>query len=114
MCQRRGAKIEGTLTSAGSLRIHGRLTGAITVEGNEAGAILAATPFGILMVPMCYGLLKTLRSDRRDEERREIEEIMTPQQAPTGPSPRPATGGPAAQQMTAEDPLERGRRRTSE
>ena len=88
--------------------------GTDALDGLTNGAILAATPFGILMVPMCYGLLKTLRSDRRDEERREIEEIMTPQQAPTGPSPRPATGGPAAQQMTAEDPLERGRRRTSE
>jgi glycine betaine transporter len=88
--------------------------GTDALDGLTNGAILAATPFGILMVPMCYGLLKTLQSDRRDEERREIEEIMTPQQAPTGPSPRPATGGPAAQQMTAEDPLERGRRRTSE
>jgi glycine betaine transporter len=88
--------------------------GTDALDGLTNGAILAATPFGILMVPMCYGLLKTLRSDRRDEERREIEEIMTPQQAPTGSPPRPATGGPAAQQMTAEDPLERGRRRTSE
>jgi glycine betaine transporter len=88
--------------------------GTDALDGLTNGAILAATPFGILMVPMCYGLLKTLQSDRRDEERREIEEIMTPQQAPTGPPPRPATGGPAAQQMTVEDPLERGRRRTSE
>jgi choline-glycine betaine transporter len=89
--------------------------GTDALDGLTNGAILAATPFGILMVPMCYGLLKTLRSDRRDEERREIEEIMTPQQAPTGSPPRPATGGgPAAQQMTAEDPLERGRHRTSE
>ena len=34
----RGAKIEGTLTSAGSLEIHGRLTGAITVEGEVSVA----------------------------------------------------------------------------
>jgi cytoskeletal protein CcmA (bactofilin family) len=34
----RGARIEGTLTSAGSLRIHGRLTGAITVEGEVSVA----------------------------------------------------------------------------
>jgi glycine betaine transporter len=88
--------------------------GTDALDGLTNGAILAATPFGILMVPMCYGLLKTLQSDRRDEERREMEEIMTPQQAPTGPSPRPATGGPAAQQMSAEDPLERERHRTSE
>ena len=88
--------------------------GSDALDGLTNGAILAATPFGILMVPMCYGLLKTLQSDRREEERREMEEIMTPRQAPTGPPPRPATGGPAAQQMTAEDPLERGRHRTSE
>lgn len=34
----RGARIEGTLTSAGSLRIHGHLTGAITVEGEVSVA----------------------------------------------------------------------------
>jgi cytoskeletal protein CcmA (bactofilin family) len=34
----RSARIEGTLTSAGSLRIHGHLTGAITVEGEVAVA----------------------------------------------------------------------------
>jgi cytoskeletal protein CcmA (bactofilin family) len=34
----RDARIEGTLTSAGSLRIHGRLTGAITVEGEVSVA----------------------------------------------------------------------------
>jgi cytoskeletal protein CcmA (bactofilin family) len=34
----RGARIEGTLTSAGSLEIHGRLTGAITVEGEVSVA----------------------------------------------------------------------------
>ena len=34
----RGAKIDGTLTSAGSLEIHGRLTGAITVEGEVSVA----------------------------------------------------------------------------
>jgi glycine betaine transporter len=39
------------------------------------GAILAATPFGILMVPMCYGLYKTLKTDYR-EERRAMEEVM--------------------------------------
>jgi cytoskeletal protein CcmA (bactofilin family) len=32
----RTARIEGTLTSTGSLRIHGHLTGAISVEGEVA------------------------------------------------------------------------------
>jgi cytoskeletal protein CcmA (bactofilin family) len=34
----RGARIDGTITSAGSLEIHGRLTGAITVEGEVSVA----------------------------------------------------------------------------
>jgi len=34
----RGATIDGTLTSGGSLEIHGRLTGAITVEGEVSVA----------------------------------------------------------------------------
>jgi glycine betaine transporter len=88
--------------------------GTDALDGLTNGAILAATPFGILMVPMCYGLLKTLQSDSRDEERRVTEGVMTPQQASAGSPPRPATGGSASQQMTAEDPLERGRHRTSE
>lgn len=37
--------------------------------------ILAATPFGILMVPVCYGLYKTLKTDYR-EERREMQEAL--------------------------------------
>jgi glycine betaine transporter len=78
--------------------------GSDALNGLTNGAILAATPFGILMVPMCYGLYKTLQSDRREEERREMQEIIPDRPAPT----RPAPGGPTAQQMTAEDPQERG------
>ncbi len=86
--------------------------GSDALDGLTNGAILAATPFGILMIPMCYGLYKTLKADAERVERREAEEILTDRPAPTGS--RPAPGGPAAQQMTAEDPLERGRHRTSE
>ncbi len=78
--------------------------GSDALNGLTNGAILAATPFGILMVPMCYGLYKTFQSDRREEERREMQEIIPVRPAPT----RPAPGGPTAQQMTAEDPQERG------
>src|SRR5215216_5967781 len=89
--------------------------GSDALDGLTNGAILAATPFGILMIPMCYGLVKTLQSDRREEERREMEEIVTDRPAPGAvPPPRPAPGGPSTQQMTAEDPRERGRHRTSE
>jgi glycine betaine transporter len=86
--------------------------GSDALNGLTNGAILAATPFGILMVPMCYGLYKTLQSDRREEEHRETQEIITGRPAPTGAPTRPAPGGPTAQQMTAEDPQERGEHRT--
>ena len=37
--------------------------------------ISAATPFGMLMVPVCYGLYKILKTDYR-EERREMQEAL--------------------------------------
>jgi len=83
--------------------------GSDALNGLTNGAILAATPFGILMVPMCYGLYKTLANDSREEERRETEGTMTTAR------PSPATGGPegpTAPQMAAENPRERGQRRT--
>jgi len=49
--------------------------GSEALSGLTNGAILAATPFGILMVPMCYGLYKTLKTDYR-EERREMQEML--------------------------------------
>jgi glycine betaine transporter len=49
--------------------------GPDALSGLTNGAILAATPFGILMVPMCYGLFKTLRTDFR-EERKQLQEAM--------------------------------------
>ena len=49
--------------------------GSDALNGLTNGAILAATPFGILMVPMCYGLYKTLKTDFR-EERRQLQETM--------------------------------------
>jgi glycine betaine transporter len=49
--------------------------GADALSGLTNGAILAATPFGILMVPMCYGLYKTLKTDYR-EERKEMQQAM--------------------------------------
>jgi glycine betaine transporter len=49
--------------------------GPDALSGLTNGAILAATPFGILMVPMCYGLYKTLKTDFR-EERRQLQEAM--------------------------------------
>jgi glycine betaine transporter len=49
--------------------------GSDALNGLTNGAILAATPFGILMVPMCYGLYKTLKMDYR-EERRELQQAL--------------------------------------
>src|SRR3712207_5496746 len=78
--------------------------GADALSGLTNGAILAATPFGILMVPMCYGLYKTLKADYSREEGWATEEAVgyaerRPDAAPDR-SPGPAT----PQQMTAEDP----------
>jgi glycine betaine transporter len=63
------------------------------LSGLTNGAILAATPFGILMVPMCYGLYKTIAADYR-EERREQETITvrpssTEEQPASNPNPNP-------------------------
>src|SRR5215207_3717361 len=46
--------------------------GSDALNGLTNGAILAATPFGLLMIPMCYGLYRTLAADRREEERQEL------------------------------------------
>ena len=45
------------------------------LDALQNGAILAATPFAILMCLMCWCLYKTLRSDYRDE-REQIRQIM--------------------------------------
>ncbi|MGH3088429.1 MAG: BCCT family transporter [Rubrobacteraceae bacterium] len=50
--------------------------GSTALNGLTNGAILAATPFGILMVPMCYGLYKTLQEDYRRES--EQDEVVAP------------------------------------
>ncbi len=47
--------------------------GSTALDGLTNGAILAATPFGILMVPMCYGLYKTLQADYERENEPEEE-----------------------------------------
>jgi len=87
--------------------------GADALTGLTNGAILAATPFGILMVPMCYGLYKTLKTDFR-EERRQLQEAMAydrqvemrQMQEILHPQPRRLRHVRMAdrQQMTTEDP----------
>ena len=49
--------------------------GVAALNGLTNGAILAATPFGILMVPMCYSLYRTIKTDYR-EERRQMQETL--------------------------------------
>ena len=51
----------------------GLLSGGLDALQN--GAILAATPFAILMCLMCWCPYKTLRRDYR-EERRQVREVM--------------------------------------
>jgi glycine betaine transporter len=103
--------------------------GAEALSGLTNGAILAATPFGILMVPMCYGLYKTLKTDYREErrameevmgydremERRQMNEIMRRRAAGEpigGPTPASQSGVTPPQQMRAEDPEEHGQPRS--
>jgi glycine betaine transporter len=59
--------------------IMGALAAILLLAGGldalQNGAILAATPFAILMCLMCWCLYKTIRRDYR-EEREQIREIM--------------------------------------
>jgi len=64
--------------------------GATALTGLTNGAILAATPFGILMVPMCYGLYKTIAADYREERRKEATIQLSPAAQPrSNPNPNP-------------------------
>ncbi|CAN5728932.1 BCCT family transporter [soil metagenome] len=64
--------------------------GATALTGLTNGAILAATPFGILMVPMCYGLYKTIAADYREERRQEATIQLSPAAQPQS-NPNPTT-----------------------
>jgi glycine betaine transporter len=59
--------------------IMGALAAILLLAGGldalQNGAILAATPFAILMCLMCWCLYKTLRRDYR-EERQQVQEII--------------------------------------
>ena len=66
--------------------------GSGALNGLTNGAIVAATPFGLLMIPMCFGLYRTLAQDRREEERRELDGRRTPVR-PADPASRPITRG---------------------
>ena len=94
------AAIAGVLLVAGG-------GGPTALNGLTNGAILAATPFGILMIPMAYGLYKTLKADTARDERRELEEIVRGTRAAEPPPPAAGRSpGPATpQQMTAENPM---------
>jgi glycine betaine transporter len=75
--------------------------GSDALNGLTNGAILAATPFGLLMIPMCYGLYRTLAADRREQERRELAghtDGRVTQMDRSG-----AAGSPTARQGSADD-----------
>jgi glycine betaine transporter len=69
--------------------------GSGALNGLTNGAIVAATPFGLLMIPMCFGLYRTLAQDRREEERRELDGRRAPVRPPD-PTSRPITRGSSA------------------
>jgi glycine betaine transporter len=69
--------------------------GSGALNGLTNGAIVAATPFGLLMIPMCYGLYRTLAQDRREEERRDLDGRRTPVRPPD-PASKPIIRGSSA------------------
>ena len=75
--------------------------GSDALNGLTNGAILAATPFGLLMIPMCYGLYRTLAADRREEERRELAGHVDGRVTQTDRSD--AAGSPTGPQGSADD-----------
>jgi choline-glycine betaine transporter len=107
----------GILSSRGAIRPRtwvlvtwGVLTGLAAVVlllagGNNAlqslqqASIIAAAPFLLVMIAMCYALLRELRAERLPETRSAPE----PERAATRPA-----GAPAPQQSSPVDP-ERGR-----
>ena len=113
-----GAVVLSILSSGGVLRprtavlvIWGVLTGLAAsvlllaggptgLEALQQASIIAAAPFLIVMIVMCYALFKELRGERVPEARPAPE----PERAPSRP-----TGAPAPQQTSAEDPQDRGR-----
>ena len=113
-----GAVVLGILSSGGVLRprtavlvIWGVLTGLAAavlllvggptgLEALQQASIIAAAPFLLVMVFMCYALFKELRAEQLPETR--------PAPEPERASVRP-TGTPAPQQTSAENPQDRGR-----
>ena len=75
--------------------------GPDALNGLTNGAILAATPFGLLMIPMCYGLYRTLAADQREEQRRELAGYVDGRVTRTDRSD--TAGSPTAQQASADD-----------
>jgi glycine betaine transporter len=113
-----GAVVLSILSSGGVLRprtavlvIWGVLTGLAAsvlllvggptgLEALQQASIIAAAPFLIVMIVMCYALFKELRGERVPEARPAPE----PERAPGRPA-----GAPAPQQTSAENPQDRGR-----
>jgi glycine betaine transporter len=113
-----GAVVLSILSSGGVLRprtavlvIWGVLTGLAAsvlllvggptgLEALQQASIIAAAPFLIVMILMCYALFKELRGERVPEARPAPE----PERAPSRP-----TGAPAPQQTSAEKPQDRER-----
>ena len=81
--------------------IQGSVDAAITAL--QSVAIASAAPFVLILIGLCFSLLKALRADR------------APDRVPAAPEPGRAmsgtSGAPAPQRMSAESPREREQRR---
>jgi len=82
----------------------GAIQGSVDValSALQAVAIASAAPFVVVLIGLCFSILKALRSEPGVAP--EPRAAPEPGRAMTSPS-----GGPAPQQMTAERPVERRR-----
>jgi glycine betaine transporter len=92
--------IWGTLTGAAAAIL--LLTGGLA--GLQTGAILSAVPFVLVMIGLCWSIFKGLSSEPVIAP----EPTVAPEPGRAASRPR---GAPAPQQMSAENPQDRGRDR---
>jgi choline/carnitine/betaine transport len=82
--------------------IQGSVDAAITAL--QSVAIASAAPFVLILIGLCFSLLKALRAER-------VPGVAPEQPAEPGRAMSRPSGAPAPQRMSAESPQERGQRR---
>jgi choline-glycine betaine transporter len=96
----------GTFTGAAAAicLLAGKIQGSVdaALSALQAVAIASAAPFVLILIGLCFSIMKALRSEQ-----------VVVSESPTAPEPGRAmsrpSGAPTPQQMSAEDPRERER-----